>query len=164
MHIFSHSCCPSQGIFPPPAVQTLLPFPGNNWSVGWSCCPASLCYLSDVLGSGALEPLSIHIWRSLNHRLCIVFSVFDDDEGYKRGQTSRHVVGAEVQTNYNFEAHIYHCSYHLGFISCLFFIHFSWWLYNFAWLFRSHHIQRFLALTDIIRFRQKILFNNSRAN
>ena len=56
MHIFSHSCCPSQGIFPPPAVQTLVPFSGNNWSVGWSCCPASLCYLLDVLGSGTLEP------------------------------------------------------------------------------------------------------------
>ena len=29
--------------------------------VGWSCCPASLCYLLDVLGSGTLEPLSICI-------------------------------------------------------------------------------------------------------
>ena len=27
---FSHPCCPSQGIFPPPAVQTPLPFSGNN--------------------------------------------------------------------------------------------------------------------------------------
>ena len=50
----------------------------------------------------------------------MVFSVFDDDDGHKRGQTSRPVVGAEVQTNRNFEAHIYHCSYHLDFISCLF--------------------------------------------
>ena len=47
---FSHPCCPSQGIFPSRAVQTLVPFSGNNWSVGWSCCPAFLCYLSDVLG------------------------------------------------------------------------------------------------------------------
>ena len=69
-------------------------------------------------------------WRSLHHGLCIVFSVFDDDDGHKRAQTSRHVVGAEVQTNCNFEAHIYHCSYHLGLISCLFFMHSSWWPYN----------------------------------
>ena len=93
----------------------------NNWSVGRSCCPASQCYLLDVLG----------FWRSLHHGLCIVFSVFDDDDGHKRVQTSRPVVGAEVQTNCNFEAHIYHCSYHLDFISCLFFMRFTWWSYNF---------------------------------
>ena len=127
---FSHPCCPSQGIFPPPAVQTPLPFSGNNWAVGWSCCPASLCCLLDVLGSGTLKPLSLRIWRSLHHGLCIVFSVFDDDDGHKRAQTSRHVVGAEVQTNCNFEAHIYHCSYHLGFISCLFLMHSSWSSFN----------------------------------
>ena len=128
---FSHPCCPSQGIFPPPTVQTLVPFSGNNWPVGWSCCPASLCYLLDVLSSGTLEPLSIRIWRSLHHGVCIVFSVFDDDDGYKRGQTSRPVVGAEVQTNCNFEAHIYHCSYHLDFGYCLFYMGFTWWPYNY---------------------------------
>ena len=128
---FSHPCCPSQRIFPPPAAQTLVPFSGNNWSVGWYFCPASLYYLLDVLGSGTLAPLSIRIWRSLHHGLCIVFSVFDDDDGHYRGHTSRHVVGAEVKKNCNFEAHIYHCSYHLDFISCLFVMHFTWWLYNF---------------------------------
>ena len=127
---FSHPCCPSQGIFPLPAVQTPLPFSGNNWAVGWSCCPASLCCLLDVLGSGTLKPLLLGIWRSLHHGLCIVFSVFDDDDGHKRVQTSRPVVGAEVQTNCNFEAHIYHCSYHLGFISCLFLMHPSWSSFN----------------------------------
>ena len=104
---FSHPCCPSQGIFPPPTVQTLVPFSGNNWPVGWSCCPTSLCYLLDVLSSGTLEPLSIRIWRSLYHGLCIVFNVFDDDDSHKRRQTSRPVVGSKVQTNGNFEAHIY---------------------------------------------------------
>ena len=127
---FSHHCCPSQGVFPPPTVQTLVPFSGNNWPVGWSCCPTSLCYLLDVLSSGTLEPLSIRISRSLHHGVCIVFSVFDDDDGYKRGQTSRPIVGAEVQTNCNFEAHIYHCSYHLDFGYCLFFMRFTWWPYN----------------------------------
>ena len=34
---------------------------------------------------------------SLHHGLCIVFSVFDDDDGHYRGHTSRHVVGAEVK-------------------------------------------------------------------
>ena len=55
--------------------------------------------------------------RSLHHSLCIVFSVFDDDDGYKRGQTSRLVVGTEIQTNCNFEAYVYYCNYLLGFYS-----------------------------------------------
>ena len=33
-------------------------------------------------------PLSIRKGRSLHHKLCIDFSVFDDDDGHKRGQTS----------------------------------------------------------------------------
>ena len=37
-------------------------------------------------------------------------------------------------------------------------------LYLFARLFHLHHTQRFFALSDIIRFRQKILFNNNRGN
>ena len=58
---FSHLCCLSQGIFPPPAVQTVVSFSGNNRSVGWSCFPTTLSYLLDVLDSGTLEPLSIRI-------------------------------------------------------------------------------------------------------
>ena len=72
----------------------------------------------DVRGSGTLEPLSIRKGRSQHHRPCIEFSVFDDDDGHKRGQTSRPVVGAEIQTNCNFEAHVYYCNYLLGFYSC----------------------------------------------
>ena len=54
-------CCPSQETFPPPAVQTVVSFSGNNRSVGWSCFPATPSYLLDFLGSGKLEPLSIRI-------------------------------------------------------------------------------------------------------
>ena len=52
---------------------------------------------------------------SLNSELCITWRVFNDD-GHQRGQTSRPVIGAEIQTNCNFETHVYHCSYHLGLI------------------------------------------------
>ena len=65
-----------------------------------------------------MEPLSLRKGRRLRHKLCIDFSVFDDDDGHKRGQTSRPVVGAEIQTNCNFEAHVYYCNYLLGFYSC----------------------------------------------
>ena len=72
----------------------------------------------DVRGSGTLEPLSIRKGRSHRHRPCIEFSVFDDDDGHKRGQTSRPDVGTEIQTNCHFEARVYYCNYLLGFYPC----------------------------------------------
>ena len=47
-----------------------------------------------------------------------MWGVFVDNDGHKRGQTSRPVIGAEIQTYCNFEAHIYRCSYLLGSIQC----------------------------------------------
>ena len=82
---------------------------------GLSCYPASLYYLLD--GSRTLEPLSIHKGRSLHIRLCIMFSIFVDFDGYKRGPTSRHDFGTEVQRDCKVEAHVYHFSYRLG---CMF--------------------------------------------
>ena len=72
----------------------------------------------DVRGSRTLEPLSIRKGRRLHHKLFIDFSVFDDDDGHKRGQTSRPDVGTEIQTNCHFEAHVYYCNYLLGFYPC----------------------------------------------
>ena len=76
----------------------------------------------DVRGSRTLEPLSIRKGRRLHHKLCIDFSVFDDDDGHKRGQTSRPDVGTEIQTNCHFEAHVYYCNYLLGFYPCRLFM------------------------------------------
>ena len=43
------------------------------------------------------------------------------DSGWdKRGQTSRPVVGAEIQTSCNFEANLRDCYYLLGCVHCLF--------------------------------------------
>ena len=47
-----------------------------------------------------------------------MWSVFVDNDGHKRGQTSRPVIGVEIQTYCNFEAHIYRCRYLLGSIQC----------------------------------------------
>ena len=91
---------------------------------------------TDLLVALVAQPLNATYWMSLAFDAAYItgsalfFSVFDDDDGHKRVQTSRPVVGAEVQTNCNFEAHIYHCSYHLGFISCLFLMHSSWSSFN----------------------------------
>ena len=102
---FSHPRCPFQRIFPTSAVQTPVSLSGNHWSGS----------LMGVRVSRKLEPLSLRIWRSQNHRLCIAFSDSDDDDGHKCGQTSRPDVGTEIQTNCNFEAHVYYFNYLLGF-------------------------------------------------
>ena len=68
---FSHPRCPLQRIFPTSAVQTPVSLSGNHWSAGWSCFPASQCCILDVRGSRKLGPLSIRIWRSQSHSLCI---------------------------------------------------------------------------------------------
>ena len=119
---FAYPCCPSQGIFSPSAIQTLLSLSGNNWSVDWSCYPASLCYLLDVLGSRTLESLSILKWRNRRNMLCVMFSFIVDADSHKRGSTSRSVVETEIQRDCNFEAHVYHFSFLLGCISIRWFI------------------------------------------
>ena len=47
-----------------------------------------------------------------------MFNVFDDNGSHERGQTFGLVVGAEIQTNCNFEAHISHCRYSLDYNRC----------------------------------------------
>ena len=54
-----------------------------------------------------------------------MWSFFADDDGNKRGQTSRPVVGAEIQRHCNFETHLYHRGYRLGFMFCRLFKHHS---------------------------------------
>ena len=51
-----------------------------------------------------------------------MFSVIVDTNGHKRGPTSRHVVGVEIQRDCNFEAHLYHFGYRLGCMSNHWFI------------------------------------------
>ena len=59
------------------------------------------------------ESLSIRMGHKWRNKLCIMFTVNVDTDGHKRGPTSRPVVGAEIQGDCNFEAHIYHFSYRL---------------------------------------------------
>ena len=115
---FSDLRCTSQGVFPPSAVQTLVPLSGNKWSVSWSCKPASHCYSLDVGCFRRVETLSIRMGSSLHFRVWIISYVFVDNGSHERGQTSRPVVGADLQTNCNFDAHIYHCRYSLDCYRC----------------------------------------------
>ena len=93
----------------------------------------------NVLGSRRVVSLSIRIQSNVHNSLCIMLSVFVDSGGHKRGQTSRPVVGAKVQTNCNFKAHLLHGSNLLGAAWCRWFmLHFRLpnryvvWPYNYT--------------------------------
>ena len=58
--------------------------------------------------------LLTRIQSGVHHSLGITFSVFVDNGGQKRGQTSRPVVRAKTQTNCSFKAHVLHGSNLLG--------------------------------------------------
>ena len=104
--------CPSS------AVQTLVSLSGNNWSFDWTCYTATLYHSLDFFSSRRLGSLPICFRYSLYIRLSIRYSIFVDVDGHWRGQTSRAVVGATIQTNCNFKAHVYHCSHLLGCFWC----------------------------------------------
>ena len=72
--------------------------------------------------SRRLGPLSMDIPRNFHIRLCVMFSIFVDNDDYKCRQTSRPVVGVEIQTNRNRKAHPGHFSYLLDCSRCLYFI------------------------------------------
>ena len=49
-----------------------------------------------------------------------MFSFTVDADGHKRGPTSRSVVETEIQRDCDFEAHVYHFSYLLVYISLVY--------------------------------------------
>ena len=91
----------------------LLPFTKNLPSIRhlnsfifvWQqliCWLVLLANLSMQLTGCPWFPNSLHI------KLCITWSVFVDVDSHKRWPTSRHFVGTEIQSDCNFEAHVYH--------------------------------------------------------
>ena len=111
---FSYPCCPhKESALHAPSKLLYRCLATTDLLVG-IFSPAYHGYLLDARGSRKLESLSVRRRRRLHTRLYIIWSVFVNDDGHKRGQTSRPVVGAEIQTNCNFETHVSHCSYLLG--------------------------------------------------
>ena len=115
---FSYPCCPSQGILPSSAVQSPLSLPGNNRSFSWPRRSSLGCHPFHVFYSRRLGPLSMDVPRSFHIGLCVMFSIFVDDDDHKRGQTSRPGVGVEIQTNCNCKAHPCHFNYLLDCNRC----------------------------------------------
>ena len=110
--------------------------------VCWSCYPASLCFSLDVFGSLTRKFLSIRKMWSLHIKFCIMFSVSVDVDGYKRGKTSRSVVGNKKQTNSNFKAHMYHYSYLLDFTRR------RWIIVHFTIILIQHYTRFSMRLAD----------------
>ena len=82
-------------------------------------------FLLSSLRERTTESLLIHKGRLLLDGLCIMWSIFRENDGHDRWQTSRPVVGVEIKTNCHFEAHKYYFSFRLGFIwCCCFMLHF----------------------------------------
>ena len=99
-------------------------------------------YLLDIHSQRTLESLPIHKGRRLHDRQYVIWCIFGYDDGHNRWQTSRLVVGAEIQKNCYFEAHKYYFSCQLGFIWCCYFmLHFRLphkpmvWVYLYSILF-----------------------------
>ena len=115
---FSYPCCPSQGILTSSAVQSPLSLPGNNRSFSWPRRSSFGCHPFHVFYSRRLGPLSMDVPRSSHIRLCVMFSIFVDDDDHKRGQTSRPGVGVEIQANCNCKAHPCHFNYLLDCNRC----------------------------------------------
>ena len=86
---------------------------------------------TDLLVGLVVHPLAVIHFMSYIHEdwgrcrwtyhaalICVMFSIFVDDDGHKRGQTSRSVVGVEIQTNCNCKAHPCHFNYLLDCNRC----------------------------------------------
>ena len=104
--------------------------------------PSKLLYrnlaITDLCVGIVTEPLFVTYWTSVVNRrwdichytrlvlffsgstLCYgpVLCVFIDTDRYKRGQTSRLVARAQIQTSCNFETNTYSCNWFLDFVHC----------------------------------------------
>ena len=95
--------------------------------------PSKLLYrclaTTDLLAGLLAHPLVASLWLSMVHEhwsICrfvldaslVTSYVFDDDDGHKRGQTSRLVVRTEIQTNCEFKTRLYRSSAILGCPHC----------------------------------------------
>ena len=64
------------------------------------------------------KPFNTKIPRNFHIMLCVMFSISVYNDGHKRGQTSRHVIEVEIQTNCNCKAHPCYFNYLLDCIWC----------------------------------------------
>ena len=78
-----------------------------------------MCYLLNVCSERKLEGSSLRISYKFYNRLYLVWSLGRNSDCDKRGQTSRPVVGTEIQTSCDFKANLRYHYYPLGCVLCL---------------------------------------------
>ena len=112
----SDPSCPAQGNFTSSAVQTPVSQLSDNWSLCWYHCGASVCDLLDFCCERKMGYLLSRTFGSIFLRLYFVWSVFNNFDCNKCGQTSRLVAGSQIQTSCNFEKNMYNCFWFLDFV------------------------------------------------
>ena len=100
--------------------------------------PSKLLYrnlaITDLCVGIFVEPLVVFYWTSVGerkmgylllHRLCrqfgrlyFVYRLFINIDCNKRGQTTRLVAGAQIQTTCNFKKNVHNCHRFLDFVHC----------------------------------------------
>ena len=102
----------------PPSKLLLRSLAATDLCVGLISEPR--CNLLDVWSEWTLEYLSLSITRRFVNRFYFVWGVSLDNDCNERGQTSRPVVGTEIQTSCNFKANLRDLCYHLDCVHCHF--------------------------------------------
>ena len=143
--------------------------------------PSKLLYrnlaITDLCVGIIAEPVAVSYWTSvvkgrwdicyysLLHKidrrffgLYFVFSVFINSDSNKRGQTSRLVAGAQIQTSCNFEKNEYNCDRFLDFVH-------RWCIYYYLESIYNHmvsiHSCRFVSSYYNLRLRKNFLYSAS---
>ena len=78
--------------------------------------PLISCDLLDFCGERKMGYLLLHNTRTTFFSHCFVFSIFINIDCNKLGQTSRLVVGTQMQTGCNFEKNTFNCDWFLDFV------------------------------------------------
>ena len=147
--------------------------------------PSKLLYrnlaITDLCVGIVTEPLFVTYWTSVVNRrwdichytrlvlffsgstLCYgpVLCVFIDTDRYKRGQTSRLVARAQIQTSCNFETNTYSCNWFLDFVHCRSIYNPLEYSYNFM---VSTHLCSSLSSDHNLRLHKNFSLSASKSN
>ena len=116
----SDPSCSAQGDFTSSAVQTSVSKPSDFWSLCWRHSGTYSYYLFAVCDQWKMGDLLLcKCDKSCRSQLAMC-TISVHSYCNKRGQTSRLVAGAQIQTTYNFEKNLFKCD---SYLDCVYFRH-----------------------------------------
>ena len=102
----------------PPSKLLYLSLAITDLCVGIITEPGFVCDLLNFCCEPKMGYLPLHESGTIFLRCYFVLCVFIDTDRYKRGQTSRLVARAQIQTSCNFETNTHSCNWFLDFVHC----------------------------------------------